>query len=29
MTLVGKRDYALLVVGLPTGQRLSELAGVL
>jgi len=28
MTLVGKRDYALLVVGLQTGRRLSELAGV-
>jgi len=27
-TLVGKRDYALLVVGLQTGRRLSELAGV-
>jgi integrase len=26
--LVGKRDYALLVVGLQTGRRLSELAGV-
>jgi integrase len=27
-TLVGKRDYALLVVGLQTGRRLSELGGV-
>ncbi len=27
-TLVGKRDYAVLVVGLQTGRRLSELAGV-
>jgi integrase len=26
--LVGKRDYALLVLGLQTGRRLSELAGV-
>ncbi|MDQ6905205.1 MAG: tyrosine-type recombinase/integrase [Chloroflexota bacterium] len=26
--LIGKRDYALLVVGLQTGRRLSELAGV-
>lgn len=26
-TLVGTRDYALLVVGLQTGRRLSKLAG--
>lgn len=27
-TLVGTRDYALLVVGLQTGRRLSKLAGM-